>query len=47
MRRRDKAGDGSGDDRIINPESEATERLKAMLNAQWGREESDPEETAE
>ena len=47
MRGRDKAGDGSGDDRIINPDGEATERLKAMLDAQWGRNDSETEETAE
>jgi len=40
-------GDGSGDDRIINPDGEATDRLKAMLDAQWGREDSEREEEAE
>jgi virulence-associated protein VagC len=47
MRGSDTEFDGSGDDRIINPDGEATERLKAMLDAQWGREESGTEEEVE
>jgi len=47
MRGRNKDHDGSRDDRIINPEGEATERLKAMLDAQWGREDSEREEETE
>jgi len=43
MRGRDTDGDDSGDDRIINPDGEATERLKAVLDAEWNRVDSDRE----
>jgi hypothetical protein len=46
MSRSDTELDGSPDDRIINPEGDATERLKAMLDAQWRREDSETAEDA-
>jgi virulence-associated protein VagC len=46
MRGRDTDGD-DGDERIINPDGEATERLKAVLDAEWGREESETDEQPE
>lgn len=43
MRGRDSAREGSGDERIINPESETQEYLKAVLDAEWRRDVSEPE----